>query len=515
MTINRSITRLGATAIGVGLIASVAFASPASAAPGIVDTPAAPVADTVSCNALNTAAVATPEQFSLAYVNPLITCINMTSDITFVAGAPFTGSLTALDRSVEINGGGNTLTFEAAAAWGNRPFYLKNQATDDAGKVIALRNMEVNYGYDAYLVSGEAEQGRGWDIVLDDVTLDGVAGWGVGEPAGRPVSSYLSDVFLEGTGDATNTYGRFFPRNIVIEPGADWDLAPTAAGASEPQLDMSYGLTYGPAGQSGKVWVLGDLDVDGGAFSAIWSFAGVYVGPDGALSAHSDYNGYSYGALTTAGGTAGTGQVWVDDGGTLSVTNENGIAIYAIAGAPLDLRSDPGSSVTITGSSDPSWPASLGIGAITMASGGSSLQFNDPAELDITNLGNTATNNWAISTLLNAGSVFDYSLAIYDAQQVATWLHSTPVGANPNQAWSPATLITDATGLALAGSGPADLLAEWDTTDYRRIWAGDTELFAVPAINPWVLLSTGVVGLGVVTAVVAVRRRQHSAKSHA
>ncbi|MFL6024825.1 MAG: pectate lyase-like adhesive domain-containing protein, partial [Marmoricola sp.] len=353
---SKTLTRSARVAATVAVVASLGLlgAAPAHAAADIVGLPAAPTAATVTCTAGNTADVATPAELNAAYANTAIACINLTADIGYTSAAPFTGYLTSLDRSLSINGNGHALTFGAAAAYGNRPFYLGNQAENGAPRTFQLHDIDVNYGWDAYLVSGPSEQANGWDIVLDTVDLGGIPGWGIGSPPGRPVSAYLADVFLEGTGDASDIYGRFFPQNLVIAPGADWTLAPAAAGANEPPIDMSYGLVYGDAG-SGKVWVLGTLDVEGGAYSAILGFGGIYVGSDGALDATSNYAGYSYGALTTAANTAGTGQLWVDNGGELSVTNDGGIAIFAIAGAPLDLRSDPGATVVVTGTSDPAW----------------------------------------------------------------------------------------------------------------------------------------------------------------
>ncbi|MFL6105750.1 MAG: pectate lyase-like adhesive domain-containing protein [Marmoricola sp.] len=497
-------------AAALAVVAAVGFAgaAPAQAVADIVNLPAAPSETAVTCTALNTASVGTTAAFNAAYIDPAIKCINLTADITYSSAAPFTGSVTSLDRSLSIDGNGHTLTFGPAAAYGNRPFYLGNQTEGTPQKTFQLHDINVDYGFDAFLVSGPGEQANGWDIVLDTVDLGGIPGYGSGSPAGRPVSAYLANVFLEGTGDASNIYGRIFPQNLVVEPGADWTLAPAAAGSNEPPIDMSYGLAYGD-GDSGNVWVLGTANVEGGAYSAILGFGGIYVGSNGALDATSNYTGYSYGTLTTAATTGGTGQLWVDNGGQLSVTNDGGIAIFAIAGAPLDLRSDPGASVVITGTSDPAWAPGYGIGAITMASSGSSLQFNEPAVLDIKNLGNNNTNNWAISSAYMAPTAFPYAFDIYDAFQVATWDHPTPVAAAPDASYDNATVLSNAAGTAQPGSSPAALVTAWDSTDYRRIFAADTDISNLPLINPVVGLTT-LLGFAGVAGIVVVHRRRVS-----
>jgi hypothetical protein len=511
---HRRLGRIAASAAVTAVFAlgAVALATPASAAPGIVDLPATPAYTAVDCTPANSASVATPAELNTAYTDPAINCISLTADITFTAGAPFTGVATVLARPMQIDGAGHTLTFGAAGATGNRPFYLANQASPDAGLTLALRNMDVVFGYDAYLVSGQSEQAQGWNIVFDGVTMQGITGYGSGSPNGRPVSAYLADVYLEGSGSAANTYGRFFPRNIIVATGADWTIKAAAAAPNEPQFDMSYGLAFGPAG-SGSVYVGGTLDVEGGAFSAIWSFHGIYVASSGDLTAASNYNGYAYGALTTAGGTAGTGQIWVDDNGGLTVTNPAGIAIYAVAGAPLDLRTDPGARVDITGMSESAWPAGMHLGTITLATGGSSLQFNSPAHLDIKNLGDNVDNNWAITSLYNAGVEYDYTLSIYDTTQVATWLHGTPIASNPDLSWDAVTLLTNADGTALAGSTPPELVAAWNTHDYRRIFLGDVIDAEIPAVAPGVALGAAAVALGGagVGATALVRRRRATA----
>ena len=511
----RTASRLGVIATVVGIaFAGLAAAAPANAVADIVNLPTAPTHATVNCTPANTATVASTAAFSAAYTNSAISCINLAADIDFEGANTFTGVNTALNRSLSIDGQGHNLTFGIWAATGNRPFFLQNQSTYNTGLTFQLHNMNVTSGWDVYLVSGTDEKATGWDVVFDGVKLDGIPGYGEGSPSGRPVSGYLANVFLEGTGSAVNTFGRTFPRNVIVEPGAKWALAPAQAGKDEPQLDMSFGLGQGPAGSSGQVWVLGDLNVDGGAYSAIFGFGGLYVGSEGALTATTHTAGITFGALTTAAGGAGTGDVWVDNGGSLSVTNDKGMAIYAVLGAPLDMRADPGSSVVITGNSDPGWAPASHLAAITMATAGSSLQFNEPAILDIKNEGNQSSNNWAVAALSGLNSTFTYNLDIYDAQQISTWNHSTPIAANPDASHDDATLLTNADGAALSGSSPSDMVSSWNSDNYRRIFAASTPVNELPLINPLVALITTVGAVAVAGAValplLAKRRRASS-----
>jgi hypothetical protein len=497
---SRAAQRVGATAAAAaGLsLAALALATPANAATSIVDLPAAPTYTAVDCTAANSASVATAAEFNAAYTNTSVNCITLSDDIAYTAAAPFTGANTVLDRPMSIDGGGNTLTFGVNAAGANRPFYLANNATADAGLTFELRNVDVAYAYNAWLVSSVADQGRGWSIVLDDVTLDGIPGVGSGSPNGRPVTAYLADLHLEGAGTAENTYGRFFPGNLIVAEGAAWKVGAAAAAPHEPQFDMSYGLTYGPE-RSGSVHVAGSLDVTGGAYSAIWGFNGIYVGSAGDLTATSDFAG-GYGALTTAAGGRGVGEIWIDDNGSLAVSNPSGVAIYAVAGAPLDLRADNGARVDVTGSSTT-------LGAITLATPGSKLAFNNAAHLDVKNVADSATGNWAIASLgNNPAYTFDLSIV---GQQVATWNHETAIDANPDFSWDNVSIVTDQTGAALTGT--SDEASDWNLTDYRRIFIGTVDTVDTPVVDPALALGALALAGGAGAAGLIVRRRAAAA----
>ncbi len=284
-------------AIGVSTTAQ----SSSAVATGIVnieqDRPA-PVAPAVDCSA--PVSVSTVAEFKLAY-NSSASCIDVQADLHFMLVDGLTMNypdIIRLDRSLQINGNGHTLTFDQLAASYNIPFLLSNTGV---GKTLVLKDMDIVYPFGAWLVGADGALGTDWNVVFDGLNLSGVNGTPLS--AGRPFSAVQANLHLRGKGSAESVYGRVFPRNIIVDEGADWTLTPSSASPNEPQIDLDWGKAFegtptidNPG--AGNAFINGKLNLTGGVFGAIWGSEGIYVGSKAELNIDNNYNGYSYGALT-------------------------------------------------------------------------------------------------------------------------------------------------------------------------------------------------------------------------
>jgi hypothetical protein len=495
---------IGAAALGLAL-AAFAAAGPAAAAGDIVTLPNAPTATAVACTAANTAVVSSVAEYNVAYVNPFVNCIQLANDIEFTSTNIFNPTAAQLNRPLSIDGQGHTLTYDSGSAYGSTGFPLQGQGAG-VRNTLEIKNATVAFPYGGTLIgSWDGTAGSGWDVVLDGVKVTAAPG---GAYNGSPINATNANLFLEGTGTATDTYGSLAVANVISEPGSDWSISP-ALGAAQtvyPAIDLS---TASATQQLGRVWALGDLNVNGGAYTAIWEANGIYVGSNGSLTATSVATGSSFGALTTYGGANSTGQIWVDNGGSLDISSEKDVAIFAYAGAPLDIRTDPGATVNISGYTDPSWGPYYG--AVTLANPNSTLQFNDPASLNIQNTAPNTTawyadqypTNLAINTYVGTfgAAAYPYTLDITDTTQLASWNPGTLLTDQPDKTWQDATVSADQTGLADPSASTANVVPNWNTAQDRRIFAASTAVFPTPIINPVVGGLTLVVGAGLAAGV--------------
>jgi len=421
--------------------------------------PALPEAKEVDANRAEKKEVATAEAFVAAFLDYPTRHIVLTEDIDLTSvEAKIRGH--SLNRSLQIDGNGKTLTTTEGGPINDRPTFNLSSFSHNRKETFHLKNIKIHTRGRKYIYHGEAVSPRseGWQIILDDVEFNESK---QGERALSVVEASRAHVFLRGTVNMTTTNDSLIAGQITVEPGAKVE-SKVKGGSSN--------LWFGHPNQGAKmvdksinIGSKAEVTLNGSGQSA--AIAGhwqtINVHPEATVRINRPGNAISSGRTDTVRKK----EINVFTSAMIDAKSDT-VALNEEAARDLEthLYAAAGSTVNFTGQ-------------VNLRNKNSSFILNEPKEYDLRIGGRNSKNGSAVS--IGQGGAFKIIKS-----DIRVWSPSwggSDLGGMPSSVWSNATLVTDGSGKAGAGTNDPNrttpsLAASWQTNQYTRISGSNEKL---------------------------------------